>query len=249
MQNEAKAYLTLVRTGSSCAQRIAGISHITRQDVYRVMNNLEQSGLVETVIGRPLIYRPVSIDRITHDLAERKYAKHQELKRRTRDLLSKLGSVHVEKKADESGPSLKLVKGREATLLKLEEALKMTKTSVEMITTHKRFSAAIFEFKNTFETALKRGVCIRMAMWKTELQEPTIQTIQGLMNEGSFELRLFDSVPESVVSIFDGIEVSVVVGAPAQTFGAAVMWSRNKSLVALARGHFRNIWNNSAAFC
>ena len=49
---QAKIYLALVKTKSQTAQAISTLSSVSRPDVYRVLNQLQNLGLVEKIIAK-----------------------------------------------------------------------------------------------------------------------------------------------------------------------------------------------------
>ena len=59
--NQARAYFALLNLGTASAKKIAKMSKITRQDIYRVLPYLEEMGLVVKEISRPALYQPIPI--------------------------------------------------------------------------------------------------------------------------------------------------------------------------------------------
>ncbi len=56
---EAKAYTSLLQTGTASAYKVAKNARIHRVEAYRALRKLKRIGLVEEFMGRPTLYRPV----------------------------------------------------------------------------------------------------------------------------------------------------------------------------------------------
>src|SRR5665647_2316714 len=55
---QAKAYLALTRLGRAKAGEIGKNAGVARQDVYRVLDKLQESGLIEKIVCSPTEYVP-----------------------------------------------------------------------------------------------------------------------------------------------------------------------------------------------
>ena len=56
---EAKVYLTLLSLRTATANDIHKDSKVARQEVYRVLSDLEEKGLIEKIIARPSQFKPI----------------------------------------------------------------------------------------------------------------------------------------------------------------------------------------------
>jgi sugar-specific transcriptional regulator TrmB len=59
--SQAKAYLALTVLKKAEAKKIARVSCIARQDIYRIMPELERIGLVEKLIATPVLYGAIPL--------------------------------------------------------------------------------------------------------------------------------------------------------------------------------------------
>jgi sugar-specific transcriptional regulator TrmB len=141
-----------------------------------------------------------------------------------------------------------MIPGKEAVIQKLGEALQKTKTSIEVVTSGKRFSPAIVKFKDAYTNALERGVRIRVATEKPVAEKAVCEIVERLMDNGRFEVKCFSDAPPAVVSIFDGREASVTLSEVAHTPRASALWSNDACFVALAQNYFETKWNSSTEF-
>ena len=70
--NQAKAYLALLRLGTTSATQISQLCKVRREEIYRALGELEKHGLVERIIGKPLKFKPLSLERTLSQLLEKK---------------------------------------------------------------------------------------------------------------------------------------------------------------------------------
>ena len=57
--NQGKLYLTLLRTGKTSGSILSKETKLARQEVYRLLNELQEKGLVEKIISAPLEFQAV----------------------------------------------------------------------------------------------------------------------------------------------------------------------------------------------
>ena len=246
--NQARAYLALLQSGPAAAKKLSEAAKITRQDIYRVMPTLEQVGIVERLISSPTVYEATPIQQGTRILLERKTAEHNELRRKTRELVRIVKKSSANQEFVESDALLVMIPGKEAIIQKIGEALQKTKRSIEVVTSRKRFSPAIFKFRDNYTNALERGVRIRVATEKPVAEKAVCEIVERLMENGGFEVKCFSDVPPAVVSIFDGREASVTLSQVAHTPRASALWSNDACFVALAQNYFETKWSSSTEF-
>ena len=86
---QAKVYLTLVNQKKATIKKISQISGVARQEIYRVICELQERGLVEKVIAKPTEYIPVPIQDGIKILVDRKHKESSESNKKAMKLLKK----------------------------------------------------------------------------------------------------------------------------------------------------------------
>ncbi len=84
---QAKTYLSLTKFEKAEANKIAKISDIARQDSYRIMATLENLGLVEKIIAKPISYKATPLKEGSLMLLQKKTKEHRILQKKTKSLL------------------------------------------------------------------------------------------------------------------------------------------------------------------
>ena len=78
---QAKVYLALVKLGTSTGRTTAKAAKVASQDVYRVLTELQEKGLVEKIIAKPNKYRPIPLKDGLSMLLQRRNKQTAELKK------------------------------------------------------------------------------------------------------------------------------------------------------------------------
>ena len=104
-ENQAKVFIATTRLGTPTVSEVADASEVRREEVYRLLPELEKMGLIERLLGKPLRLRTPNPKSAITTLVnlEREKAKDRitELSAKSRDLLQYLGHQPVESSSDE----------------------------------------------------------------------------------------------------------------------------------------------------
>ena len=76
---QAKTYLVLTTLKEAEAKKISKISNIARQDIYRIMPELEKVGLVERIISTPTLYKAIPLKEGSFVLFQKRAKEHAAL--------------------------------------------------------------------------------------------------------------------------------------------------------------------------
>ena len=87
---QAKVYLVLCKYGTLEIKKIAKLASISRPDVYRILDDLENMGLVEKTISKPIRYNVFSYDQRVLSLLEEKKSDIKKLESDVHTLLENL---------------------------------------------------------------------------------------------------------------------------------------------------------------
>jgi sugar-specific transcriptional regulator TrmB len=242
--DQARIYLTLLQIGPATARQIANTSKIARPDIYRIIPTVEKQGIVEKLMTRPVSYQAVPAALVLPIMIKHKSTEQQELVKQTEDLLKDLNCNQVRKDQEADIDSV-MVYGKDSIIRRSMTALSKAKLSVCVVTLQKRFEDAVFEFADEWKTALDRGVKIKIATVQHVQTKAALKIEHRLSKHPNFEVKYFESTPSAVVSIIDNEEAFIAMSGVNQFPGATALWSKNPSLIALARNYFENIWSTA----
>ncbi|MDH5462470.1 MAG: helix-turn-helix domain-containing protein, partial [Candidatus Bathyarchaeota archaeon] len=60
--NQAKVYLTIAKLGVATVSQVSKVSKVRREDVYRILPNLEKTGLIERILDKPTRLRAIPVE-------------------------------------------------------------------------------------------------------------------------------------------------------------------------------------------
>ena len=87
--SQAKVYLTLLKLEQATAKTISNTSKVARQEVYRVLVELEENSLVERIIAVPTEFKPISIENGLSFLIGEKRKEISDIQKEAKKLSSK----------------------------------------------------------------------------------------------------------------------------------------------------------------
>jgi len=165
-RSQAKVYLTLVRLGEdSKALTIFRFSNVARQDVYRILTELEQLGLVVKVIAQPMKFKAITLKTATSILLKRKKRIFSELESKAKELVENTNKKTANVVTRRVGDRFVLIRDFDAILHRAEDSIANSKQEIDHITPYRELASWLTYLSDPFSNALNRGVEIR---WITE---------------------------------------------------------------------------------
>jgi sugar-specific transcriptional regulator TrmB len=245
--SQAKLYLAHLKIGKTNVRTLAKHSNVARQEVYRILHDLHEMGLVEKVITSPHEFKPVPLQAGLSILLMNKAKEYRETEEKTKKLLEKFASAQ-EETFEEGENEFLLIPGKTMFFEKLEKILEKTKQSFCVITTEKRFAQAMQYLFDDYKEALKKGVKIRIIAEKPEENESFLKTAQSLMLNPNFSLKYVTTPIKASVLIFDDKEAIVLVYPTLDLTKSPALWTNHPGLIAMYQDHFETIWNSALKY-
>lgn len=236
---QAKIYLALCHFGSLDAKTISKNTSIARQDVYRVTADLEGLGLSEKVISRPTKFRAVPLEKGVSFLLKQKHKEIETIEVQTQSLLNAFDSSKEEKITEK--PEFVWIPGKEAFLDEMQNAIKKTQKSINILSSYKRFSN-ISIFSEALEKAWSRGVKCRIIIGNPEKSRAAEEIFKFISKGSCNEVRFIPSNPETVMNIYDQNEILLITKPNTRITESPALWSNNPSLVSGMKNYFTCLW-------
>jgi sugar-specific transcriptional regulator TrmB len=241
---QAKVYLCLAILGNSTAKSLTECSKVSRQDIYRVLGELFELGLVEKELGKPTGYRAISVDACLVLLSERLEKKTRMIHDAAAKVLSEFGR-HTPVKVGGYLSDLLLVSGQEAVLIKAQELLGSVSESLAVISPPQNVFPWILGHSSLFRQALKRNVKIRLITEKPT-NEKSMQQVLGVFNgDSGFDLRVANGGLSVSFGVYDCKKLILELSADEGYVKSHALISENACLAELAQNYFETTWNNS----
>ena len=242
--SEARVYLTLVELNRATAKKITIFSKLARQEVYRVLGELEKKGLVERILAVPAEFKPFALEECLAMLIERQKKKTTEIEKQASKFLREVGK-RISGNAEEKESQIVLINEKGKYLQKAKRMIVNSQMSLDVITTLKRFLFFTSFFAEDISKSIKRGVQHRIIIERPE-GENVVQEIPNvmktLMRDPGYYVRFVRTSPRAVLLIPDNKEVSIVTSAITDLEDSYTLWTDNPAIMGIVRKYFEYVW-------
>ena len=234
---QARVYLALAISGRSSARTITNLSNVARQEIYRILSELLELGLVHKIISTPTKFESLSLSDCISLMLEKRIKKTDELLAKTRELLRKHKFNEDVEKPTDVGYQFVEIPQKWVSIRQEEKKLKALQT-LDLLVSLKKFKPWIFLYEEKMMTALNKGAKIRFIIDKPECD---ISAINALRKKPSFKIRYVLKHPLVQFAIINNEEASLST-APFTSTRPPLLISNHPSFVHLAQQYFEMTW-------
>jgi sugar-specific transcriptional regulator TrmB len=236
---QAKTYLGLVKLGVADVKTISKVANVARQDVYRITPKLQKWGLAEKIISTPTMYKAIPLKNGLLTLLQQKVDENAELKEKTRKLIDDFEENFSSGTTLQENPAEFIITSEKSLFRKrIIKSINAAQTSKDSILTLEGFNTMLFNDKQKFKSALKRGVKFRIIVEEPENPQATQELLHDLKNP-FFMVKYIPSPASLCMMIFDDKEVHLRMAEGA----VPSFWSNNPNIVNLSTRYFNGLWN------
>jgi len=238
---QAKIYLSLVGSGRANVKRISQVTRVSRPDIYRSIYKLQDLGLIEQEITKPVIFKAVSITQAIDFLLNRQKIKHGDLEKRGKKFVEKFAFDDNETLGEDA--KLILVPSQESLINKLKKAIDNTQLSIDVITSMNRFKQACYLLPESLQRAWKRNVKGRALVEVSEKEQ--IDFIKEVWMSPAAQLKYLNHMPDTIMAMYDKKEVFIFTKTSENLRDSPALWTDNPGIVAMAKNYFETLWSTS----
>jgi sugar-specific transcriptional regulator TrmB len=233
--SQSKIYLILAQYGSSLtAKYIADLSQLARQDVYLILGQLFNLGLIEKELEYPTRYISVPI----FLLLERKLDKISQLRDFIRESSKKKGIEKLNEHHITVIPFGKYSQNKVLDLIRNSSRHIDVFSSIQI----KFLKYLLDNYLDDIKQTVTKGVAFRFLIDKSLYKE--MKKIAIIPRELSF--RFLDLPPNINFAVFDSSQ-AVVNTSPGYAFPEAPsLWTDNPNIVGVLQDYFKTIWKEKA---
>jgi len=239
---QIRAYFAVVKCGEATAGTIATFSKIAHQDIYRILTDLCNFGLVEKVIGKPMKFRAACFDEGFFSLLEAKQREMSELWEKTMNI-AKLVQSNIKTQVYE------FVEIRQRSLLEsvLRDDKTRNKQSIRVLTSSRRLNHWVTAYPDLLKKATDKGIRIKTLV---EESPEAMNSMKNLSDEAPgdrlFEVRYIHADPLVQFALVDNRETYLIIEQPSikaiRDF-PPLLYSNHPILVKLSENYFESMWN------
>jgi sugar-specific transcriptional regulator TrmB len=240
---EAKVYMALLCLKSAEASVLHRESNVARQEVYRILSDLQEKGLIEKIIGRPTRFTPISANDTIRILLERRRKQNRELRRKAIKRFRNFEIDCTGMLTFDRDAKFVLLSKSEANptghIDKLGEAIDNAQKSVMCSITFPFFIKVKYNDENKWKKAVKRAVKFKFIISRSPNEKSELSLDTKLKNSDYFEIRWTSSPLPASVLLVDEREAFCRIGYDVE---CPVLWSANPNFVSMIKEYFEMKW-------
>jgi sugar-specific transcriptional regulator TrmB len=241
---QAKVYLAFLASERSTARMAARNSHIARQEVYRVINELLDAGLITKEISKPTKYKPVPFDKFVKFSFEEKRKKLTMLEAGAEEMLQTyINDNDATKALPEEYEFREMLKNDK--VFNSVNILLGLKT-LDIVNSARRYGQSLLSTDH-HEEALRTGTKMRVILENPKIDTLFFKKIMELKKSPFYEIRFVPFEPKVLFGIRDKREIYLVT-KPSQPCGPPYLISNHPCFVELAQKYFDVLWLESVKF-
>lgn len=243
-QTEAKVYIVLLCLKTATARNLHRESNIARQDVYRILSDLQEKGLIEKVIAKPAKFRPISVKDAISILLRRKIEHNRQLRRKAKQAFRNLEVDCVKTVPLDENVNFILLSKSETNptghIDKIGKAVENAKKTVMGLISFQLFMTVKLMEEDIWKKAVKKGIKFKFIVSGNSDEKEKLALDPRLKNTDNFEVCWTPKLPQATVLLVDEKEAFCRTGITAES---PVLWSTDPSFVAMIKDYLNTKWN------
>lgn len=239
-KNEVKVYLFLARCGSQKVQQIAESIGIHRTEAYKVLRSLEAQGLIARILGKPMKFAALPLERVLENLIEERRGRIIQLEQRKKELLEMWRSLPAVEELSSNKETLQVIEGKRQVMVKVSELLNSSEAEFQAVVSDNEI-AWLFNnlfFEDLDDLIKKRSLDVRMMTQHSPISTYIIDKTDMCNMDFAF-LRRSNQPSFFVV---DDKQILLLMNNDENKLLA--MWTNYEAVVASFRNLFEHLWKN-----
>ena len=245
-KNEVEVYLFLARIGKCSVGIIARRLGTNRMSIYRTLKVLEEKGLIESTIERPLKFVALPIVRFLDEDIERVRTNMSALEKSKEKIVDYC--QHLQKPEEPVEESkFRIVQGRKRVLDQISRMLEKVEKETCIIQTGNGLYRFVYSgIDDKLKGLHSRGVSV---MILSVVDESSVKAIESFLDFA--EIRHMSTPPTFRMVLIDEVEALTTFihddSMSLTTEKELAMWVRAPDYVKSMRVFFQTLWNNNAS--
>lgn len=248
-RSQAKVYFALVKLGKAKASVICNSFQgmVARQDIYRVLSELQKLRLIEKVVVRPAEFRPLPVKECFSILVQRRKSEIAELQKQANKVLQNLKKTSTKEAFADKTSQYVLIPEGEALLFRLKKAIENTQTSIDYTCPWKQFLQASFMLGECLKKAMEKNVNIKCIIDKPE-DANLWPKVEAFTKKPSFHLRTISDFPSARLWIYDKKEMFISSYPKTDAIESPALWTNNPYLIEIMEKYLQIMWNQATEY-
>lgn len=241
---QARIYICLYSAGKAQAKTLSRLCNLPRQDVYKTLNELYETGLVEKALTKPIEFRGIASSKCISLLVERQKQRCKGMEQQAKKAF-RTQTKNPEINEAPSSVQILMVPKKEPTLFRAKNMVNSATQSICVVSPHQNLFPWIHKESKAFENALKRGVIVRFITDAHNGTKGSNGSYRIFRSELSPEIRYLTYPSQVSFGICDHKKLILELSAHLGFLGSDVIITENPSLVDMATTYFEVMWSQA----
>ena len=242
---EASIYVMLAKSGSLKASELARLCDISRMDAYRILRRLEDKGVVEIVMSRPMKFQAIPPQKAFDTLLKSESEKLLSMQSEENYLLSLWPSQPSFEEEVKEAEKIRIIQGRVEFNNTLRRAIDAARKDITLVTTKNGLSRLFHTgFDKDIEDSVEKGISVRILSKVSEGDTEAVDKFASITN-----LRYLNNPLNTQIMVFDGQEalISTALDDSMSLTSEKDMsiWTNSRDHISIFKTLFEELWNGS----
>jgi len=216
---------------------------VARQDIYRILSELQKLSLIEKIIANPFEFNAVPIDEYCSILLQRKKDVITEVQKQFNKLIQN-HETNAKEATKKGNGSYILIPAGEATLIRTKKMIENTKCTIDTICSWNQLWQGLFRYDEVSKKAMERDVKLRGIISKNK-ESKSLLEFQAFMKDSNLEVRTIRNLFPSTLTMCDRKEVIIASHPRTDAGKSSALWSDNPGIIALVENCFETLWKTA----
>jgi sugar-specific transcriptional regulator TrmB len=237
-QLQSRIYVNLLTIGIADVGSISRASKIARQNVYRIMPDLESLGLVQRIVDKPILFEPTSLKQALGLLLKKKKVETEQIQQRISSLncdFSLFPDCHIENE--------QLVVSSEFSNIVNSHSELFQKSVKTIDIINQNIPAFLEDHCGDIKLAINRGVEVRLAIqqMKTSIPDRLLRLTKNSLFKTKYIAEKMQTPDKFGLIIFDGRRMCLSIAEKGN--GVRALTTSNSHLLRISNTFFDYVWN------
>jgi sugar-specific transcriptional regulator TrmB len=242
-REEAETYVFLAAMGPTSASTVARRFNYNRMKAYRLLKDLEKSGLVHSVVGRPVRYVVAPIEDIVDNRIEETSKRLSDLKKSQSTIIEEIRKLESTERRETEEPRFRMYQGRQRVYELLASMFERADSELRLITTPQDLlRLSLWGFDERFSDLTGAGKSVRLL---TSVDEANLREIEELSK--NIDVRhMVIHTPIRFALIDDEETLSSVAmddSMSMTTQNDTGLWTNSQSFVSTMKTFYDALWS------
>jgi sugar-specific transcriptional regulator TrmB len=244
--NQARVYQTILQLGNATVLDIAKSSSVRREDVYKVLPALEKMGLVEKLLGKPIIIRATPVaGALTSLILDEKIKSDERIASMKMKFQELSNAKWVQPMVTDKDESLfAIIPEGKAIVAKFTSLIAGFKIEFFWIGTTNEVTHITCLLSSEITRAIHKGVEVKVIIEDFNSAQSQKKQVQQCINIDAINIR-FHTSPLKKFAAFDGKDAMISTDRGRISEDTSSLWTNDANLIGILQGYFDSAWSDS----